>query len=119
MSRNSKVLEIAKYLRQNSTMAEKILWQELRNRKLGEKFRRQMPLIIGSYHFVADFYCPKKKMIVELDGSSHNSKLAREYDQLREDILSIHGFKVIRFYNQEIIFNLTGVLDKIKKFLFS
>lgn len=74
MSKNTKMVKIARRLRQNMTRAERILWGELRNKQLGVKFRRQMPFVFGIYNYVADFYCSKLKLIIELDGGIHNDK---------------------------------------------
>jgi very-short-patch-repair endonuclease len=117
MAKNSVVLPKAKILRQCSTKAEKLLWQKLRNKQIGKlKFRRQMPLAFGSYHFVADFYCAENKIIIEIDGDIHNEKEVKEYDNLREDLLSEAGYKIIRFRNEEITNSIGGVLNKILKF---
>lgn len=98
----------ARYLRKEETNAEKILWQELRNKKLGIKFRRQHPLD----KFILDFYAPEVKLGIELDGSSH--KESQEYDNLRTEYLSTHGIKIIRFWNSEVEKNLEKVMKKIK-----
>lgn len=99
----------ARYLRHKETKAEKILWKELRNRKLGIKFRRQHPLD----KFILDFYAPEIKFGIELDGSQH--KEYKEYDILRTEYLSTHGIKIIRFWNREVEENLQNVMIKIKK----
>ena len=114
MAKNTKVLKIARLLRQKMTQAEKILWQELRNKKLnGIKFRRQMPLVFGNYHFIVDFYCPSKKLIIEIDGEAHNERGAKEYDAAREDVLKTAGHKIVRFKNEDVLFVIDKVLDKI------
>ena len=99
----------ARYLRHEETKAEKMLWQELRNRKLGVKFRRQHPVD----KFIIDFYTPEIKLGVELDGSAH--KDSHEYDKLRTDLLENQNIKIIRFWNSEIEKNLERVIEKIKK----
>ncbi len=99
----------ARYLRREETTAEKILWQELRNRKLGIKFRRQHPI----EKFILDFYVPEIKLAIELDGSSHKEN--KEYDTLRTEYLKSQGIKLIRFWNSEIEKDLGNVLRKIKK----
>lgn len=101
----------ARYLRREETKAEKILWKELRNRKLGVKFRRQHPL----EKFILDFYTPEIGLAIELDGSSHKEN--REYDKLRTEYLKTHKIAVIRFWNYEIEKNLAEVLEKIKNHL--
>lgn len=81
----------ARYLRHEETKAEKILWQELRNRKLDVKFRRQHPI----EKFILDFYAPEIKLAIELDGSMH--KESWEYDKLRTELLENQNIKIIRF----------------------
>src|SRR3989338_525180 len=85
-------------LRQKSTRAEEKLWFELRNNKLGVKFKRQHS--IGGY--ILDFYCSEKKLIIELDGEVHNTPEAKEYDSVRDKLLHDLGYKTLRFLNREI-----------------
>ena len=100
--------ERAKKLRCEMTLAEKILWKELRTNKLnGLHFRRQQ--IVHGYF--ADFYCHQHELIVELDGGIH--ELQKEYDAEREENLVALGFRIIRFTNEDITGNLKGVLQKI------
>ncbi len=105
----------ARFLRKRGTEAEKILWRELRNNNLGIKFRRQHP--IGS--FVVDFYAPKYKLAIELDGSVHESKDAKEYDEMRAKVLMDMDIILMRFWNSEIENNLSDVLIKIKEKIIS
>jgi very-short-patch-repair endonuclease len=100
--------QAARLLRKNMTMAENILWEELRNRQiLGFKFRRQHP--IGN--FIVDFYCPQLKLIIEVDGSIHDNQ--REYDQCRSEKLKEFVHYVLRFTNDQVIDDLPKVLEKI------
>lgn len=95
-------------LRKNQTDAEKALWQRLRNRGLQDlKFRRQVP--VGPY--VADFLCESARLIIEVDGGQHAEN--KEYDQYRDDFLRANGYEVIRFWNNEVLGNLDGVLEAI------
>ncbi|WP_034341916.1 endonuclease domain-containing protein [Deinococcus misasensis] len=99
----------ARTLRHKSTPAEETLWQHLRNRQLGAKFRRQHPLP----PFYADFFCAEHLLVIELDGSSH---LGREgYDLWRTQQLEQRGCKVLRFQNWEVHRNLEGVLEQIRQ----
>ena len=98
----------ARYLRHKETKAEKILWEELRNKKLGVKFRRQHPVD----SFILDFYAPEIKLGIELDGSLHTGN--QEYDKLRTVYLNSNGIKIVRFWNLEIENNLLEVMRKIK-----
>ena len=101
---------LAKRLRREATAAESLLWQRLRNRQLGYKFRRQQP--IGPY--IVDFVCPELKLVVELDGGQHAD--ARNRDQVRTAYLESSGFTVLRFWNNAVFENLEGVLTVIADF---
>jgi very-short-patch-repair endonuclease len=96
-------------LRKNSTTAESWLWYSLRDNKLGVKFRRQHS--IGGY--IADFYCQKAKLIIELDGGVHNTSEAKEYDRIRDKYFEELEYKVLRFSNQEVLEKTEEVLNKI------
>jgi very-short-patch-repair endonuclease len=98
----------ARILRKNQTDAEAALWQKLRGRGLdGYKFRRQVP--VGPY--VADFLCKEAMLIVEIDGGQHAEQV--EYDRFRTDFLVTHGYKVVRFWNNEVLLNLDGVVEAL------
>jgi len=101
-------LQRAKELRRNMTPAEKTLWDELRANKLGVHFRRQQ-IIEG---FIVDFYCHKASLVIEVDGDIHD--LQREEDARREKALSELGLRVIRFRNDEVERNLSGVVERVK-----
>ena len=104
--------ETRKYLRENMTEAELVLWSVLRGKKLsGRKFRRQHS--IG--HYIADFYCSSEKLIIELDGQHHFTKEGLEKDKERDEHLALMNKKVLRFENKEVLHNLTEVLNRIKK----
>lgn len=97
-------------MRKALTPAENILWQQLRNRKLnGLKFKRQHS--IGNY--IADFYCASLKLVIELDGGVHNLKEQKEKDILRDQNLHELGFKVLRFTNDEALYNIEYILESI------
>jgi len=117
MSKNSKLVKIAKRLRQNMTKAERMLWEELRNKKLGVKFRRQMPLVFGVYRFIADFYCASRKLVIEVDGGIHDDPEVRKIDKIREDIIREMGYRIIRIKNKDIETDLKKVIDNINKAL--
>jgi very-short-patch-repair endonuclease len=98
----------AKTLRKESTRAEALLWQGLRAKQLaGIKFRRQEP--IG--HFIVDFVSFEKRIIIELDGGQHAHSTLKDLE--RDAILAQRGFTVLRFWNNEVLENLEGVLDSI------
>lgn len=107
-----KIATIAKNLRKRTTEAENLLWRRLRGKQIeGFKFRRQEP--IGSY--IVDFVCFEKKIIVELDGSQHAQEVQKENDSERTEWLEKEGFKVLRFWNNEVSGNIEGVLETIRK----
>ena len=100
-----------KELRSNPTKAESQLWKALQKKQLeGRKFRRQHSL--GNY--IVDFYCPKEKLIVELDGQVHNNFVNEEYDTKRTKYLESLGLKVLRFENHLVFEQLYMVLEAIK-----
>ncbi len=105
---NFRKLTFKRTLRQQLTSAEVLLWNKLRNRKLrGIKWRRQANID----KFIADFLCPEHKLIVEVDGGIHESQ--KEYDALRTEVIAVHGYRVIRFKNEEILKDLPSVLQQI------
>ncbi len=101
---NPKTKHQAIQLRKKSTPAERKLWSRIRDDQLGVTFRRQHA--IGKY--IPDFVCIEKKLIIELDGSQHLEQ--REYDQERTKYLNALGYKVIRFWNKDVMKNLDGVI---------
>src|SRR3990172_11285280 len=107
---NLKFKERRRELRRNQTEAEKLLWARLRNKQIhGIKFFRQFS--IGAY--VLDFYSPTIKLAVELDGGQHAEKDAQEYDKVRSDYLRAQGIEVMRFWNNDVMQNMDGVLYTI------
>ena len=104
--------DLARILRKNMTPQEHILWQMLRNHKFyGLEFRRQYPIS----DYIVDFICREKKIIIELDGGQHNEPNEIISDTKRTDILNSLGYKVIRFWNNEVDNNIEGVMAKIMK----
>jgi very-short-patch-repair endonuclease len=100
----------ARCLRQDSTDVERRLWHRLRNGQIdGHQFRRQHPA--GPY--VLDFYCPRLRLAVELDGGQHNLPSEIQHDQRGDAWLAARGVAVLRFWNSDVIENMTGVLEKI------
>jgi very-short-patch-repair endonuclease len=98
-----------KKLRKDSTPQEKILWSKLRDKNLGYVFKSQHS--IGN--FIADFYCPRKKLIIELDGSQHLDN--QEYDQERTEYFESLNIRVIRFWNNEVDKNINGIIMRIEE----
>ena len=94
-------------LRKEPTPQEVILWSRIRNEQLGCKFRRQHSF----GHYIADFYCREKLLIIEVDGSQHMEK--ESYDSERTSLFESKGLHVLRFWNNEINTNINGVIAKI------
>jgi isoleucyl-tRNA synthetase len=103
--------ENAENRRKNATEAENFLWQNLDSKQLdGYKFRREH--VIGD--FIVDFACLSKKLVIEVDGGYHNEENQIEFDKMRSDFLNEKGFKVIRFTNEEVLYNFEKTLETIK-----
>ena len=109
---NKKLKHFVQQLRENMTDAEKRLWWRIRLQQVrGLIFYRQKP--IGNY--IVDFYCPKAKLAIEIDGSHHLVGETFEYDRIRDDYLDSLGLRVVRFTNTEILKNIKGVLEEIEE----
>ena len=112
MPRNKNLKELSKEKRKESTLGEIIMWKKLRNKQfLGLDFDRQR--LIGS--FVVDFYCPSKRVIIEVDGDSHRSK--EYYDKARHECLESLNLRVIHISDYDVKTNMPAVLKKLETFL--
>jgi cyclase len=109
------VFRNAHVLRQNPTPAEWLLWERLKNNQLGCRFRRQHPMS----SFVADFYCHKHKLIIELDGKIHLLSDIKANDEMKQSELELLGLHVLRFKNEEVINDIEKVVNQIKDFIAS
>ena len=113
-SYTQQTLERAKTLRQSQTDAEGLLWHYLCRKQLdGYKFRRQQP--IGPY--IVDFACMSRKLVIELDGGQHAERHA--YDEKRDDYLRGKGYRILRFWNNEVFQNCMDVLEAVYQALVS
>lgn len=110
--KDKKMTKIAKRLRKNMTDAEKLLWSKIRNRQLGVKFRRQQP--VGRY--IVDFICFEEQIIIEVDGGQHSQN---KEDEIRDKWFMAKGFKVLRFWNNDVLRNVRGVVEDIREELLS
>ncbi len=109
---NPYLKEKARELRNNSTLGEILLWKKLKGKQCyGFDFHRQKPIL----NYIVDFYCFKLKLIIEIDGYSHNFKY--EEDKHRDKELTDMGFTVLRFSEGEVRNNLNLVLDSLSKFI--
>jgi very-short-patch-repair endonuclease len=105
------IFKLAKELRENETEAEKALWTKLnKNQIFGFQFRRQHPINV----FVADFYCPKIKLVIEVDGNIHEILEYEAHDIGRSGVLNDFGITVIRFTNDQILNDLDGTVNQIQ-----
>src|SRR5215213_769554 len=101
---------VAKKLRANTTPHERILWRALKELPIeGTHFRRQAP--IGRY--VVDFFCPAKRLVIELDGGHHNDDETAKPDSERQAWLEQEGYRVVRFWNSDVARDLDAVMEKI------
>lgn len=102
--------DLGKALRKKPTDAEKLLWHYLRLKQMeGLKFRRQQPID----NYIVDFICFEKRIIIEADGGQHAEQKERDIE--RDTYLQKQGFKVLRFWNNEVLQNIEGVLETIRK----
>ena len=110
LSYNKTLKQISRNLRKNMTDAETLLWSKLRGKQLKRyQFYRQK--IIGNY--IVDFYCPKSKLVIEVDGGQHYSAEGKEKDKRRDDYMTREEITVLRFSDREVLGNLNAVLEKI------
>ena len=107
------LFERAGMLRRQLTFAEEILWNYLRTKPLGFKFRRQHPFSI----YILDFYCHQLKLIIEVDGSIHELEEVKENDQIRQQQLQGEGLTFLRFSNDQIRVRPEEVIQQIETFL--
>lgn len=108
---NHLIFKNAESLRNNMTPAELILWNQLKGKQLGVKFRRQHPLGI----YIADFYCHEHKLVIEVDGGIHELDEFKLRDLERERILKLDGINILRFSNESIFDQMDEVLKTIKQ----
>ena len=107
------MIERARDLRADATIFERRIWQHIRNKKLGVRFRRQHP-VAG---YILDFACEERKLGIELDGSQHNEARGTAYDAKRTAALEKSGWRILRFWNNEVMDNLEGVYLAIEEAL--
>jgi very-short-patch-repair endonuclease len=103
------MIAAARALRTSSTDVENLLWRQLRRKQFaGQKFRRQQPID----NYIVDFVCFEKRVVIEVDGGQHASE--RDKDAERDEYLIRNGFKVLRFWNNEVLQNMDGVLEVMR-----
>ncbi len=104
----------ARHLRKNPTEAEALLWQYLRKKQIGYPVKRQKII----YGYIVDFYIPKFNLVIELDGSFHDSERQKAYDAKRDAALVKGGFRIKRFKNSEVFCSIEKLLLAIKENLY-
>ena len=114
------IRNVCRRFRKNQTKAEKVFWDVVRNRQIdGYKILRQYPIRYEwNDHirfFIADFYCHEAKLVIEIDGGIHETQ--KEYDEMREQIINLLGFKVIICSNDEVLYHIKDVVEKLKNAL--
>jgi len=110
---NPKLKKLARKLRKNMTLGEVLLWQEIRNKKLGYQFHRQVPI----KNYIVDFYCHEIHLAIEIDGGSHNFTETGIYDLSRQNELEELGIHFLRFEENEVRKNLNLVLETIENWI--
>ncbi|HTI60494.1 endonuclease domain-containing protein [Mucilaginibacter sp.] len=115
------ITDLCRRLRNNPTIAEKLLWKELRKRTAGgEKFLRQFPIFVPNVagrkaFYIADFYCARLRLVIEVDGPIH--LLRKDYDANRDLVMNELGFNILRFTNDEVENDANKVMEKIMFYL--
>ncbi|GLR05122.1 endonuclease [Vibrio hyugaensis] len=104
--------KIRSQLRSNMPKPEEVLWQRIRRKQLGVKFRRQH----GIGRYIVDFYCAELSLVIEIDGDSHFSAEGKEKDAMRDAFMEALGIKVLRFTNEEAMKQTESVLERIIQF---
>jgi len=105
------LVPLARLLRKKMTKQERKIWYEfLRHREY--QFHRQKPIV----YYIADFYCPAYRLVIEIDGNQHHTPAGMEADKVRTEILNNYGIKVMRFKNSEIDFEFKEVCSKILEY---
>ncbi|MGD0035876.1 MAG: DUF559 domain-containing protein [Bacteroidota bacterium] len=109
---NSRLKQIARTLRKDMTLAEILLWQQLKGKQLlGYDFHRQKPID----EYVVDFYCPRLKLVLEIDGDSHDGK--EEADRVRQEKLESLGLTILRFWDSDVKSNVDGIVEQLREWI--
>ncbi|MGA2516546.1 MAG: endonuclease domain-containing protein [Thermodesulfobacteriota bacterium] len=110
LSYNKSLKRLSRSLRTNTTDAERLLWSKIRAKQLkGQQFYRQK--IIGEY--IVDFYCPRSRLVIEVDGGQHYSAEGKEKDVVRDHYMAKEGIAILRFSDREVLNDLEAVVEQI------
>lgn len=104
--------DFARKNRANMTLAEKVLWEHIRNKQLGLKFVRQQPI----YDYIVDFVSRDDGLIIEVDGGYHSERTRMDDDEVRQNFLEGKGYHILRFTNEEVLYDTEEVLKRISLF---
>jgi cyclase len=110
---HSLIFNMARKLRGSQTHAESLLWNYLKAKPFGFKFRRQHPYSV----YIFDFYCHSIKLVIEVDGSIHDVLEIKQNDELRQRLVEKDGITVIRFSNEKVVNKFEEVIDELNKYL--
>ena len=109
---NPRLKQIARKLRNEMTLSEILLWKQIKGKQLlGYDFHRQKPI----NEYVVDFYCPRLKLVLEIDGDSHEGK--EEADKIRQEKLESLGLTVMRFWDWDVKSNVDGIVDQLREWI--
>jgi very-short-patch-repair endonuclease len=109
---NPRLKKISRTLRKNMTLSEILLWQQLKKKQaLGYDFHRQKPID----KYVVDFYCPRLKLVIEIDGDSHDGK--EDADRKRQEKLESLGLTVMRFWDSDVKSNVDGIVEQLREWI--
>jgi len=109
---NPRLKQIARKLRNDMTLSEILLWQHIKGKQLsGYDFHRQKPI----NEYVVDFYCPRLKLVIEIDGDSHEGK--EEADRIRQEKLESLGLTVMRFWDWDVKSNVDGIVEHLREWI--
>ncbi len=104
---------LARQLRKNGTLGEVLMWNALKGRALGYEFHRQVP--IGNY--IVDFFCNERRLVIEIDGNSHQLEEVYEHDVKRQEELEAMGIHILRFQEKDVRRDIQAVTDEISRWL--
>jgi very-short-patch-repair endonuclease len=107
---NPKLKQLARELRKNATVTEMVVWKHVRGKAFGVEFHRQVPML----EYIVDFYCHELKLVIEVDGITHDFDGVSEQDAMRQKSIEEYGVSFLRFSSREVIENISSVILSIE-----